>query len=181
MPLEQVFHTVEEVDRLDREVRAAALPTAKAIRELVAEAPTEGLSLLRELRFALVGRHPLEDRPLNLVEQLNQTFTILVTLCAVRILLERHPDSGGARARFGTQGGFDIESVNPRLFAAEAFAATTPQSNRKLQKDMERLVTKAAEYQHRYVFFYSPKYPAAGHQPQLEVPGAHVSVYAVSL
>lgn len=180
MPRVQRFHSADAIEQLEREVRATAAPTATAISSLVARAPDEAFAFLHTLRFTPVGRHPLEDRSLNLVEQLNQTFTILVTLQAARWLLARHPEGGGTVVRLGTTAGLDVESANAGCFAAEAFAATSPRSNRKLAKDMAAVVQKAPETRHRYVFFYSPEF-AAGHHPELEQPGLPVSVYAVSI
>jgi len=37
---------------------------------------------------------------------------------------------------------------------AETFAATTPESNRKLNKDVEKV--KKSKAVHKYVFYYSP-------------------------
>jgi hypothetical protein len=37
----------------------------------------EPMALLKTMRFETVGHDPLTGEPLNIVEQLNQTFTIL--------------------------------------------------------------------------------------------------------
>src|ERR1035437_2926245 len=57
-----------------------------------------------------MGWHPIDDRPLNLIEQTNQTWTYLVTLKALPFLFERHPDAGGFCLNLGTQAGTDITS-----------------------------------------------------------------------
>jgi len=117
----------------------------------------------------------LTGEPLNVVEQLNQTFTILVTLRAIERLIELHPEAAGFRLALGTSSGRDIESVKPDLVAAEVFSATRPTSNQKLKKDIARLSSDAAR--HRYVFFAAPGF-AVGRQEQLETtPG--IQVYAV--
>jgi hypothetical protein len=77
---------------------------------------------------------PVDGRQLNLVEQINQTWTYLVSLSAVRFLFERHPDAGGFLLNWGTAGGTDILSFAPHRVAAEAFAVVHPANNRKLQK-----------------------------------------------
>ena len=133
------------------------------------------MALLKALRFELVGHDPLTGERLNLVEQLNQTFTILVTLRAIERLIELHPEAGGFRLALGTSSGRDIESVAPNCVAAEVFSATRSNSNQKLKKDTARLVTDPSA--HRYVFFTSPGF-SAGRQPQLETaPG--IQVHAV--
>jgi hypothetical protein len=123
------------------------------------------MALLKAMRFETVGHDPLTGEPLNVVEQLNQTFTILVSLRAVERLIELHPEADGFRLALGTSSGRDIESVVPDLVAAEVFSATHPASNQKLKKDLLRLSADPAR--HRYVFFAAPGY-AAGRQEKLE-------------
>ena len=120
---------------------------------------------------------PTTGEPLNVVEQLNQTFTILVTLSAVEQLIELHPDAGGFRLALGTSSGRDIESVAPDMVAAEVFSATHPNSNQKIKKDLARLSGDPAR--HRYVFFAAPGFEP-GRQMDLELETAPgIQVYAV--
>ena len=112
-----------------------------------------GLELLRLLRFSKSGRHPLEDRDLNFIEQVNQTFTYLVSLRAVRLLLEQYPGIDGFLLNLGTQAGSDIESFD-RTVAAEVFAAVTPSNARKFVKDIQKVLKSPAK--HKYVFFDAP-------------------------
>jgi hypothetical protein len=79
----------------------------------------------------------------------------------------------------GTAAGFDLESVEGGVMAAEVFAATNPRSNDKLRKDLARLAEKAADYKHRYVFFSCPGF-GVGRQTALEiVPGIQVWSFPV--
>ncbi len=135
--------------------------------------------MLKALRFETVGHDPLTGEPLNVVEQLNQTFTVLVSLRAIERLIALHPDAGGFRLALGTSSGRDIESLEPNLVAAEVFSATHPSSNQKLKKDLARL--NLDQSRHRYVFFAAPGYPAGRHKKleQTSVPG--VQVHAVEL
>lgn len=106
--------------------------TKRATEEMAAL--TDSKEALRLMKFETVGRHPIEDRALNLVEQINQTFSYLVALNAAKWLLEAHPDAGGfslAPGAHATQR-LDIMSVEPDLAGAEAFATTSPRSNNKL-------------------------------------------------
>jgi len=134
--------------------------------------------LFKRMRFELVGHDPLTGNPLNLIEQLNQTYTILATLRAVEQLIEAHPDAGGFQLALGTSSGRDIESVNSGLVTAEVFCATQPNSNQKLNKEIDRMAEDKAK--HRYVFFASPSY-RPGRHPGLEKPGIEVQVFAVDL
>jgi hypothetical protein len=171
--LRPIIHSIDQAETMHSRLLEGAAATAKFLREFSGEP----MALVKALRFELVGHDPLTGEPLNVVEQLNQTFTIVVPLRAIERLIELHPDAGGFRLARGTSSGRDIESVVPDFVAAEAFSATRPTSNQKLKRDIERLRTDPAR--HRYVFFASPGFPS-GRQCKLELetaPGIHV--YAV--
>ncbi len=168
-----VIRSVHDAEALHAQVLSAAERTAAWVRSF-AGSPLE---LLTALRFQTVGHDPLTGEALNVIEQLNQTFTILVSLRAAGRLIEMHPDADGFRLALATSSGRDIESIKPDLVAAEVFSATHPGSNQKLNKDIARLASDRARY--RYVFFAAPKY-ATGRQPHLEtVPG--IEVHCVEL
>ncbi len=147
--------TVAEIDPLLERVRAAAGRTTQAIGRLISSEP-DGVEVLRRMKFTEMAWHPIDDRPLNLIEQLNQTWTYLVTLKALAFLFERHPAAGGFRLNLGTARGTDIESVAPRVVAAEVFAAVHPSNTRKLVKDLKRLGLEWPDAKARYVFFGAP-------------------------
>jgi len=140
-----------EIDHIEAQVLAAAdrVPT------ILAAHSGNGLDLLRRMKFDALGWHPFEGRALNLIEQVNQTFSTLVALKAARILLGRHPDANGYRLILGPYKGTDIESIVPGLVAAEVFAAVSPDSNDKLRDDIERISQNTAR--HRYVLFHAPR------------------------
>ena len=144
--------TVEALDQLEVRIHESAKATLDVFRRLIsAQDPME---FMEALKFKPVGCNPLDpDSPLNFIEQLNQTFTYLVSLRAVRVLLHEHSDSAPFRMNLGTAAGSDVESADGRI-AAEVFAAVSPSNNSKLQKDLSKVNSTAAE--HRYVFFYSP-------------------------
>jgi hypothetical protein len=85
-----IVRTIAEIDPLLERVRAAASPTAQVLARLTAAEP-DGLEVLRRLKFTEMAWHPIDDRSLNLVERINQTWTYLVTLKAMPFLFERHP------------------------------------------------------------------------------------------
>jgi len=122
------------------------------------------LDLFYSLCFQPVGHDPLTGESLNVIEQINQTFTILLSLRAVESLIEMHPKANGFRLALATTGGFDIESVKPDLVAATVFSAH-PRSTQKFKKDMARLTSYPAR--HRYMFFAAPKC-VSGRQAPLE-------------
>ena len=165
------IRTIADAEQMHAQILDGAARTVAWLRGVEGEP----MAVLKKLRFDTVGHDPLTGSPLNVVEQLNQTFTILVSLRAVEKLIELHPEAGGFRLALGTSSGRDIESVTPGLVAAEVFSATHPNSNQKLRKEIARLADDPAQY--RYVFFASPTYKVGRHE-QLEKPGTGVQVYA---
>ena len=161
MPPTRIILSVSGAKALRAQVLSGAERTTAWLRDFTGSP----LELFTALRFQPVGHDPLTGEALNVVEQLNQTFTILVSLRAVERLLEMHPDANGFRLALATSSGRDIESIEPNLVAAEVFSATHPGSNDKLRKDIDRLAPDPAR--HRYVFFAAPDY-ASGRQAHLE-------------
>ena len=68
--------TMAEIDPLLAQVRAAAKRTTQVIGELISSEP-DSVEILCKMKFTEMAWHPIDDRPLNLIEQLNQTWTSL--------------------------------------------------------------------------------------------------------
>jgi hypothetical protein len=83
------------------------------------------------MKFLPVGFHPIEDRSLNIVEQINQTWTCGVAVTAARQLLQLHPHAEGFHLAPGAHAAqdLDIMSEPPGLVGAETFAAVNPRNN----------------------------------------------------
>ncbi len=114
-----------------------------------------GLDFLERLKFEKVGCDPLDKgRPLNLIEQINQTFTYLASFRAASLLFQWHSALGELTLNLGSANGSDMESVDDGGITAEVFAATSPNSNQKLKKDITKVRATAAK--HKYVFFMCP-------------------------
>ena len=112
----------------------------------------EPLELLYRIKFEKICFDPLnQQRSLNLIEQVNQTFTYLASFRAASLLFSWHPALDSLTLNLGARSGTDIESNYDGGIAAEVFAAVTPQNNKKLIKDIEK-VTKVKAV-HKYVFF----------------------------
>ena len=142
--------------------------------------PSTPLRALESIKFKPIGSHPLCDRPLNFIEQVNQTFTYLVAVRAARLLMQWHDDAGGFILRPGAhapKNTLDIESIKPGLVGAETFAAVCPENNSKLSKDLEKLASRAEKS--RYVFFMSPAFPTTVRLRHKERNG--VKVYSIGL
>ena len=110
------------------------------------------LDLMYNLKFKEVGIEPLENKPINLIEQLNQMFTYLVSIEAVIYLMKIYPEMSFT-LNLGTASGYDIESADKTVIA-ETFSATSPKSNGKLKKDIIRLNANDNAL-HKYSCYYS--------------------------
>jgi hypothetical protein len=139
-----------DIPKIRRRVNNSASKAAKQLRALVGS----GIELLRKIKFDQIGHHPIDRRPLNLIEQVNQTFTALASLRAAELLFEWHPKLKQIRFNIGTERGSDIECPNG-TFAAEVFATTNLKNNRKLARDIAKVLTRD-DVGERYVFFHCP-------------------------
>jgi hypothetical protein len=150
MPI-HVIRDRNDIAAMRKIIANATTNGSKAIGELIGSAPA--IAILAQMKFHELGYHPVEDRRLNLIEQVNQTFTYLVSLAAAEQLLTRHPGSAPIILNLGTSSGNDLESESQSI-AAEVFAAVRRTNNRKLQKDVAKVADAPAK--HKYVFFYCP-------------------------
>ena len=161
----QVVNSMDDLDRLERQIQRSVDTTAGLLKTLLQSRDT--LEFFARLKFTEAGRDPLDcDRTLNVVEQLNQTFTYLATIGGARWIISNHPDCQPLVLNLGTASGFDIQSQCGR-FVAETFAVTHPRSNDKLRKDISKIQQVAAD--HRFVFYISRLAP-----PPVAVPGVTV-------
>lgn len=114
------------------------------------------LELLYRIKFEKLGFDPLnQQRSLNLIEQVNQTFTYLASFRAAELLFSWHRDLDSLTLNLGASSGTDIESNDDRGIAAEVFAAVTLHNNNKLIKDIKKVTRVTAI--HKYVFFMCPE------------------------
>jgi hypothetical protein len=147
---------------------------AADVRAWFASQTGDPLDMLRQMKFEPIGFHPIEGHALNLVEQINQTWTYAVALAAARQLLVLHPEAGGYKLAPGAYASapLDIMSEAEGLVGAETFAAVDPRNNRKLALDLAKMAARPE--QHRYIFFFSPKFPGAQRLMQFERDGVQV-------
>ena len=138
--------TVEEVEEL---VAAVTRSAERAFAELTRSATAKhGLKALWSMKFSPVGYDPLNaDSPLNLIEQINQTFTYLASAKAVKQLLVLHPALAPFTINLGTSPGSDIESACGSL-AAEVFAAVNTSNNQKLARDRAKVNQTGAQFKY---------------------------------
>jgi hypothetical protein len=99
-----LIRSVHDAEALHAKVLGGAESTAAWLRGFTGSP----IQLLTALRFQTVGHSPLTGEALNVIEQIDQTFTILVSLRAVERLIE-HPEANGFRLALATSSGRDIE------------------------------------------------------------------------
>lgn len=150
-----------DIDAYLDKLRISADQAQINVRKIAAGA--NPLDFLYELKFEPVGFDPMNSsRKLNLIEQLNQTFTYVASLKAARHLLQLHPAFTSLTLNLGTTSGWDIESTQNGGLVAEVFAAVNPQNNDKVNKDIRKVA--AAEVRHKYVFFMCPGIPVGDYR-----------------
>lgn len=105
-----------ETQALEMEIQRASECALSAVQGLAAQ--DDALRLLEAIKFSKIGRDPLDPtRCLNLIEQVNQTFTALVTVRAVEYLFDHHPEVSGFCVNLGTARGSDIKSLDGSVAA----------------------------------------------------------------
>lgn len=150
MEKQLVIKTIEELNQYKEQIKTNADLSIMKLKKLLET--NDSFNILHQLKFEKSGYEPLFGYELNLIEQLNQMFTYIVSLKGVELLLKEHPGEEFV-VNFGTQNGYDIMTLDGKIIC-ECFASTNPLSNRKIIKDLERLQdNKNAEY--KYEFFYS--------------------------
>ncbi len=73
-----------DIQEAPQRIEDSALRAQKTLSAL----PSSPLHALQQMKFDPIGSHPLEDRPLNIIEQVNQTFTYLVAVKAAELLMQ---------------------------------------------------------------------------------------------
>lgn len=148
-----VLKNKEEIERHIESLRLSAEESQFKIDEISSH--SNPLEFLRQIKFEKLGFDPLDaERPLNFIEQVNQTFTYFASFKAAGYLFDRHKGIDSLTLNLGTRSGSDIESSFDGGIAAEVFAAVHPNNNKKLQKDIEKVSLVEAQY--KYVFFICP-------------------------
>src|SRR5215216_3515488 len=107
MPV-HIIKNQASLDALRSLIRNATASAVASITDLVAT--NTPIAALAAMKFGKLGFHPIEPRRLNLIEQVNQTFTYLVSLAAAEQILLRHPGSAPLHLNLGTSAGSDLES-----------------------------------------------------------------------
>lgn len=146
--------TRRNLNSLIEQLEASAAKTQSSIKKLVSR--KDAMFFLFECKFNQSGFNPLDSSiKLNLIEQLNQTFTYLASFKGAEYIFLHHKKVKSLTLNLGTASGTDIETDEDGGVVAEVFASVNPSNNRKLRNDISRI--KLINAKHRYVFFISPK------------------------
>ena len=168
------LHREDGIQSRIQALRESAAATQSALQEALRE--PDGLTALARMKFEQIGHDPLDSsRRLNLIEQLNQTFTYLAAFKAADYLFYKHTRVTVLTLNLGNVSGWDIETLEDDGVVAEVFAAVTPANNQKLREDIKKV--RAAAHKHRYVLFMSPGHREGPVSHQLA--GNDVSVWSL--
>ena len=163
-----------DIDRYMERILASAEKTQINVCELSGN--IEAMDLLYRMKFEGIGCDPLNSqRRLNLIEQLNQTFTYIASLKAAQYLLTHYNKLKALTLNLGTRPGWDIETNDDGGVVAEVFAAVNPKNNRKLEKDMQKVSEATAR--RKFVFFMCSGFEAGPYPEKQTDP----SIMVVSL
>ena len=155
------------IDKLETSAEVSLL----SIANLAAD--NDAMSFLYECKFHENGFDPLDStKPLNFVEQLNQTFTYLASFKGAEFIFSKHVDVKSLTLNLGTSNGTDIETADGDGVVAEVFASVDPTNNSKIQKGIKRIRLNSAK--HKYVFFISPKTDCGVFKSRWDVEGVTV-------
>jgi len=147
------LRSAENIQSCIQDLRISAEKAQLQLSQISGDA--DPLELLYRIKFEKIGFDPLnQQRSLNLIEQINQTFTYLASFRAASLLFSWHPALDSLTLNLGARSGTDIESNHDGGIAAEIFAAVTPKNNNKIIKDIEKVTGVTAV--HKYVFFMCP-------------------------
>ena len=156
----QIIVTRKNLNTLIEQLEVTALKTQSSIKKLASG--KYAMSFLFECKFNQSGFNPLDSSiKLNLIEQLNQTFTYLASFKGADYIFLHHKKVKSLTLNLGTSSGTDIETDEDGGVVAEVFASVNPSNNQKLKNDINRI--SLVDAKHRYVFFISPKVPAGIH------------------
>jgi hypothetical protein len=168
------LHREEGTSARIQALRQSAAATHARLVKVVRE--DDPLQALARMKFEPIGYDPLDaSKNLNLIEQLNQTFTYLATFKGAELIFRKHPMISILTLNLGNVSGWDIESQGDDGIVAEVFAAVNTTNNKKLSSDIKKLLS--ATQRHRYAFFMCPKGPEG--QIQHKLAGDRVTVWSL--
>ena len=144
-----LINTKAQIAELQNVIIQNAEMSYVALKELLLSRPS--MEFWATVKFDRIGRDSINGQPQNLIEQINQMYSNLVVLNAANDLMDKYPGMS-FELQLGVSSGYDIQSVDGSV-VAECFAVTSVASNRKLDKDCQKLAVSDASG--KYIYFYS--------------------------
>ena len=128
----------KNLSTLMEKLEVSAVKTQSSIKKLASG--KDAMAFLYECKFNQSGFNPLDSSiKLNLIEQLNQTFTCLASFKGAEYIFLHHKKVKSLTLNLGTSSGTDIETDEDGGVVAEVFASVNPSNNRKLRNDISRI------------------------------------------
>jgi hypothetical protein len=141
------FSNIEQIKELKKKIINDTNTSVDAMMS-----KEKGINLLMKMKFEQSGYDSLLNKRTNFIEQVNQTFTYLVCLAATEKLLLLYPEKSFI-VNFGVMAGHDVLSEDGSIIC-ECFAATAPDSNGKLEKDVRKVFENKTAIK-RFVIYYT--------------------------
>lgn len=104
-----IVNNINELEQLEQKLYESM---DKSLLQMNSEINSDSSqTLFSKMKFGGIGFDPLDsDRALNIIEQINQSFTYLASFYALEILFTEYPELAPFRLNLGTAPGSDIES-----------------------------------------------------------------------
>ena len=112
------------------------------------------IEAFKDIKFKEIATDPLNQKEINFIEMLNQSFSDIVVFRGVEYLLSLDKYKGNVfKIKAGAVNGIDIESDT---VVAECFSVVSVFNNQKIKKDSDKLLKKGSD-KDKYIFFYTDK------------------------
>ena len=160
------INNIEELNELEMSILKNLNRSIEKLKEILEQ--YDAFNIFHMLKFEKTSFEALSGAEENLIETINQSQTYIVSIKAVRQLIETFPECKFV-LNMGNVSVYDIESTDGTVIA-ECFAATSFKSNAKLVSDLKRLAENSTakykfEFFHDVYFnegnkqYYNSKYP----------------------
>lgn len=118
------------------------------------------LELFDSMKFGSIGKNPITPDDYSLLEQINQVFTILMS-CYAATKYNYFPKATSFDFAFAEKNGRDLKAYDAKMNTiaeAEIFAAVSAKNNRKLRKEVNKLLElPEKDHDYYYVFYTAPE------------------------
>ena len=145
-------YTHEKIKKIKSQVKKNMTSAMNEIRMI-----QDPVTLFQKMKFGEIGFNPMDSCPENLIEQINQSFTILMSLYAAE---KYFPEAASFQFAFAFSSGRDMIVYNREgktIAEVEIFTAVDASNNQKLRRDVNRLRDACIAAECRRVVCYSAR------------------------